>query len=73
MVEAQVPFFTFNVADCRRSRQRTADDVKFVAMLLDDLATVANVDPKRVFATGISNGGMMSYRLRQSFPTGSLP
>ena len=39
------------------------DDVKFVSMLLDDLATVVNVDPKRVFATGMSNGGMMCYRL----------
>jgi polyhydroxybutyrate depolymerase len=40
-----------------------ADDVKFTASLLDDLATVANVDPKRVFATGMSNGGMMCHRL----------
>ena len=40
-----------------------ADDVKFVGSLLDDLATVANVDPKRVYATGMSNGGMMCYRL----------
>jgi polyhydroxybutyrate depolymerase len=29
--------------------------------LLDDLATVANVDSKRVFATGLSNGGIMSH------------
>ena len=40
-----------------------ADDVKFVGSLLDDLATVVNVDPKRVYATGMSNGGMMCYRL----------
>jgi polyhydroxybutyrate depolymerase len=39
------------------------DDVKFISALLDDLATVVNVDPKRVFATGMSNGGMMCYRL----------
>lgn len=39
------------------------DDVKFTALLLDELATVANVDPRRVFATGISNGGMMCHRL----------
>ena len=31
--------------------------------VLDDLAKVANVDAKRVFATGISNGGIMCYRL----------
>ena len=40
-----------------------ADDVKFTARLLDDLATVVRVDPKRVFATGISDGAMMSYML----------
>ncbi len=39
------------------------DDVAFTANLLDDLATVVNVDPKRVYATGLSNGGMMCYRL----------
>ncbi len=39
------------------------DDVAFTAKLLDDLATVVNVDPKRVYATGVSNGGMMCYRL----------
>ena len=40
-----------------------SDDVKFVSALLDDLSTVCNVDAKRVYATGISNGGMMCYRL----------
>ena len=40
-----------------------ADDVKFVSALLDDLATVVNVDPRRVYASGCSMGGMMCYRL----------
>jgi polyhydroxybutyrate depolymerase len=39
------------------------DDVKFLGRVLDDLGTVANVDPKRIYATGISNGGMMCYAL----------
>jgi len=39
------------------------DDVAFVEQLLDDLATVVSVDPKRVYATGMSNGAMMCYRL----------
>jgi polyhydroxybutyrate depolymerase len=42
---------------------KLADDVKFVNVLLDDLATVVNVDAKRVYATGCSMGGMMCYRL----------
>ncbi len=43
--------------------QIQSDDVKFVAKLLDDLEAQLNVDQKRVYATGISNGGMMCYRL----------
>ena len=46
-----------------------ADDVAFTAKLLDDLATVANVDAKRVFATGMSNGGMMCHRLAAELST----
>lgn len=42
---------------------RGVDDVKFVAKLLDDLAGMANVDKKRVYATGMSNGAMMCQRL----------
>ena len=43
--------------------EKSADDVKYVANLLDDLATMINVDTRQVYATGISNGGMMCYRL----------
>lgn len=42
---------------------KLADDVGFVARVLDDLAGVMAVDPRRVYATGMSNGGMMCYRL----------
>ena len=43
--------------------EKLPDDVKFVAKLLDDLAQEVNVDRRRVYATGMSNGGMMCYRL----------
>ena len=43
-------------------RGRASDDVGYVAKLLDDLATVVNVDPRRVYATGMSNGAMMALR-----------
>ncbi len=57
-------FLTWNAGGLRgKMAERKADDVKFVGSLLDDLATVVNVDPKRVYATGMSNGGMMCYRL----------
>jgi polyhydroxybutyrate depolymerase len=39
------------------------DDVAFLDALLDDLAGAYRVDPRRVFATGMSNGAMMAYRL----------
>lgn len=39
------------------------DDVAFTAAVLDDLGKLCNVDEKRVYAAGISNGGFMAYRL----------
>lgn len=39
------------------------DDVGFVRDLIDQLEIDYCVDPKRVFATGFSNGGMLSNRL----------
>lgn len=42
---------------------RPSDDVGFIAKVLDDLESVVHVDRKRVFAAGMSNGGMMCYRL----------
>ncbi|MEI7836441.1 MAG: GxxExxY protein [Planctomycetota bacterium] len=53
----------FNAGGVAKPMGRPADDVKFVAELLDDLAKAMNVDARRVYATGMSNGGMMCYRL----------
>ena len=53
----------WNAGGMRRRNGAKADDVAFTANILDDLASVINVDPKRVYATGLSNGGMMCYRL----------
>ncbi len=41
----------------------TADDVGFIKALVDDVAARATVDASRVYATGWSNGGSMTYRL----------
>ena len=38
-------------------------DVAFTAALLDALATEYHVDGRRVYASGISNGGMLAHRL----------
>ena len=59
-----VPLSVWNAGGFRGIlAQGQADDVAFMRKLLDDLATVVNVDQKRVYACGISNGGMMCYRL----------
>ncbi len=40
-----------------------ADDVQFVRDMIAYLHTVACIDPKRIHASGCSNGGAMSYML----------
>src|SRR4029077_3660939 len=42
---------------------RHVDDIGFLGKVLDDLATVVNVDRKRIYCAGLSNGGMMAYRV----------
>jgi polyhydroxybutyrate depolymerase len=39
------------------------DDIAYFRALLADLSRWVAVDPRRVYATGLSNGGAMSYRL----------
>lgn len=50
-------------ACCGAARDKDIDDVGFVRALLVRLKQQLNIDPGRVFADGMSNGGMMSYRL----------
>jgi polyhydroxybutyrate depolymerase len=46
----------------------THDDVGFVRALLDTLRRELSVDPRRIYATGISNGAMFTYRLACDLP-----
>lgn len=48
---------------CGASASNNINDVKFISMLIDKLVTTYKINPKKVYATGHSNGGMMSYRL----------
>jgi polyhydroxybutyrate depolymerase len=57
-------FPTWNAgACCGYAVTHGVDDVRFFRALLAQLSQDYRVDPRRVYATGISNGGMMSYRL----------
>jgi polyhydroxybutyrate depolymerase len=63
------PLHTWNAVHCcAYAMERNVDDVGFVNALLDQLAAEYPVDPKRVFATGMSNGAMMSHRLARELP-----
>jgi polyhydroxybutyrate depolymerase len=48
---------------CGEARRENVDDVRFVAALLDDLASRYCTDARRVYATGMSNGAMLAYHL----------
>ncbi|MDT7834731.1 extracellular catalytic domain type 1 short-chain-length polyhydroxyalkanoate depolymerase [Aquabacterium sp. OR-4] len=53
---------------CGAARDQGSDDVGFIAALIDSLRGQWAIDERRVFATGMSNGGMMAYRLACELP-----
>lgn len=48
---------------CGSAMEEGVDDVAYFSELLDRLQVDFHVDPRRVYATGISNGSQMSFRL----------
>ena len=48
---------------CSTAQTQNVDDVGFVRAIIKQLQTDACIDSKRVYASGCSNGGGMSYRL----------
>jgi polyhydroxybutyrate depolymerase len=55
---------TWNAGNCcGYAQRRQIDDVQFVRRLLDDLHQTTPIDERRIWATGMSNGAMMCYRL----------
>jgi polyhydroxybutyrate depolymerase len=53
---------------CGYASAKGIDDVAFTRALVSDLAGAARVDRRRVYVTGISNGGMMAYRAAAELP-----
>jgi polyhydroxybutyrate depolymerase len=49
---------------CDYAVEKNIDDVKFISTLIDELLKkYPNLNRKKVYVTGMSNGAMMSYRL----------
>ena len=48
---------------CGYAMDQDIDDVGFIRVLIDELMKTRAIDPKRAYVTGMSNGGMMTYRL----------
>ena len=57
-------FLTWNAGSCcGYAQQHAIDDVGFIRAVVAKVIKDNAANPKRVYATGISNGGMMAYRL----------
>ena len=48
---------------CGYAMQHRVDEIAFVGALIDDLRATFAIDPAHIYATGISNGGMMAYEV----------
>ncbi|MBV9515533.1 MAG: polyhydroxybutyrate depolymerase [Mycobacteriaceae bacterium] len=48
---------------CGRPSRDDIDDVAFITATVDEISRGVGIDRSRIYATGISNGGMMSYTL----------
>jgi polyhydroxybutyrate depolymerase len=55
---------TWNAGSCcDYAVEKNINDVKYISELITVLLSTYKIDPRKVYATGHSNGGMMSYRL----------
>ena len=55
---------SWNAGDCcGNAAAKNVDDVGFVRALVAELQAQVCIDPKRIYATGMSNGGFMTHRL----------
>ncbi len=55
-------------ACCGAARDENVDDVGFIRAVLERVMGQLNIDRQRVYATGMSNGAMMAYRLACEMP-----
>ncbi len=50
-------------ACCGDARDKQIDDIAFVKAMIADIQRQLPINPQRIFATGMSNGGMLAHRL----------
>lgn len=48
---------------CGFAMTSRTDDVAFIGAMIDDIARSEAIDPKRIYVTGLSNGGMLSHTI----------
>ncbi len=57
-------FATWNAGRCcALARDEKVNDVAFINEMVEKITQQINIDKSKIFAIGMSNGGMMSYRL----------
>lgn len=55
---------TWNAGSCCDfAMYNNINDVKFISTLIDSISSQFHINRKKVYITGMSNGGMMAYRL----------
>ena len=60
----EVGDWTWNCGGCTApAASGNVDDVGFTRLMIADISARQSVDPKRIFATGLSNGGVFVHRL----------
>jgi polyhydroxybutyrate depolymerase len=60
---------TWNAGNCCGPAEKgRIDDVGFIREVIHRMERQASIDPRRIFATGMSNGAMMSWRLACEAP-----
>jgi polyhydroxybutyrate depolymerase len=60
---------TWNAGSCCGGAQKNnVDDVGFIREVIHRIERQASIDPRRIFATGMSNGAMMTWRLACEAP-----
>jgi polyhydroxybutyrate depolymerase len=55
---------SWNAGDCcGYASQSSVDEMAFIRGILAEVGALATIDPARIYATGFSNGGFLSYRI----------